>query len=151
MITATGRGPRAALLLALWAVAVVAATMFPIRPHQISWAGSAWWAVIVWVPFAVPPLGFAANVAMFVPLGVLLPLLWPRTGSVARMAAWGLGVSAAIELTQLALWVTIGNVRTVDVNDLMANTAGAVLGLLALRLALFGLARRRYDDFQARM
>jgi glycopeptide antibiotics resistance protein len=44
-----------------------------------------------------------------------------------------LAASAVIELTQFVLWLTVGNHRTVDVNDLIANTAGGVLGLLAMR------------------
>ena len=75
-----------------------------------------------------------ANVVMFVPLGILVPLLWPRFDSMRRMAVLGVCASAGIELTQLLLWVTVGSHRTVDVNDLIANTAGALLGLLVLRL-----------------
>jgi glycopeptide antibiotics resistance protein len=73
---------------------------------------------------------------MFMPVGVLVPLLWPRTGRVARIAVLSLAASAAIELGQLALWVWLGNYRTVDVNDLIANTAGGVLGLVLLRRLL---------------
>jgi glycopeptide antibiotics resistance protein len=40
------------------------------------------------------------------------------------------------------LWVTLGSRRTVDINDLISNTAGAVLGLLLLRMAVPEAARR---------
>jgi hypothetical protein len=36
---------------------------------------------------------------------------------------------------KFALWETVANYSTVDVNDLIANTAGGVLGLLVLRAA----------------
>jgi glycopeptide antibiotics resistance protein len=104
--------------------------------------------VIRWVPFEVPVLSFILNVVMFVPFGMLVPLLWPRAGSVRRVAAWALCASACIELTQFVLGLTLASRRIVDVNDLIANTAGALLGLLVLRMAV---RRRRYEDVQARM
>jgi glycopeptide antibiotics resistance protein len=49
------------------------------------------------------------------------------------MAGWGLAASAAIEFSQLGMWMALGNRRMWDVNDLMSNTAGAVFGFLLLR------------------
>jgi glycopeptide antibiotics resistance protein len=43
----------------------------------------------------------------------------------------------------LVLGLTVGSRRTVDINDVLANTAGALLGLLILRLALPRAAHRR--------
>jgi glycopeptide antibiotics resistance protein len=121
------------LILILYVVAVVAVTAFPIMVRSTSHMGDEWWTVIRWVPFVVPPLSFVLNVVMFVPFGVLVPVLWPSADSVGRLAGWAVGASACIELTQFALWVTLGSERTVDINDLIANTAGGVLGLLLLR------------------
>jgi glycopeptide antibiotics resistance protein len=121
--------------LFLYAVGVVTVTVFPIRVRPVAWRGDEqWWSVIEWTPFDVPPTSWVLNVVMFVPLGVLLPLLWPRLNSIRRVAVLGVCASMAIELTQLLLWVTVGSRRTVDVNDLIANTLGALLGLLVLRL-----------------
>ena len=148
MMTPTTRRRVSAALLAVWALGVIVVTMFPIRgPHQFE-PYTPWWAVFEWVPFEVPPVSFILNVIMFVPFGQLLPALWPRTGSVARIFWWGLAASAAIESTQLLLWLTLGSFRMVDVNDLIANTGGAVLGLLVLRLPQ---RERHYEDAQARM
>jgi glycopeptide antibiotics resistance protein len=137
-------------IFVLYAVCVIAVTIFPIRVRMLSWQHAPWWAVVHYVPFQVPPISFVLNVRMFLPFGVLLPLLWPRTGTVRRMFLLSLAASATIELTQLIMWLILGNYRTVDINDLIANTGGGLLGLLVLRL----VARRRardYDDFQARM
>jgi glycopeptide antibiotics resistance protein len=121
--------------LFLYAVGVVTVTVFPIRVRPVAWRGDEpWWSVIEGTPFDVPPISGVLNVVMFVPLGVLLPLLWPRLNSIRRIAVLGVCASMAIELTQLLLWVTVGSRRTVDVNDLIANTLGALLGLLVLRL-----------------
>jgi len=123
-------------ILFLYAVGVTIVTVFPIWVRPVAWRWTEpWWSVIQWVPFQVPPWSFALNVVMFVPLGVLVPLLWPRFDAVGRLAVLAAGASATIELTQFVLWVSLGSRRTVDVNDLIANTAGALLGLLALRLA----------------
>jgi glycopeptide antibiotics resistance protein len=126
-----------AVLLSLYAAAVVAVTMFPITPHPASyWAGEPWWTMVHYIPFVVDAPSFVLNVIMFVPFGVLVPLRWPRTDSVWRLLGCAGGASAVIELTQLIMGLTIGSRRTVDVNDLIANTAGALVGLLALRLAV---------------
>jgi glycopeptide antibiotics resistance protein len=122
----------AASVFLLYAVGVAAVTVFPVRVHPLTRAP--WSAVIQLVPFHVPPLSFVLNILMFVPFGVMVPLLSPRAGSAGRLGGWALGASACIELTQLVLWLTVGNYRTVDVNDLIANTAGGLLGLAILRL-----------------
>lgn len=119
----------------IYATAVALITVAPTRVHHHRHRHP-WWVVVELVPFHVPPVSFVLNIAMFVPFGVLVPLLWARAGSVARIAGLALAASTVIELTQLAWWVTVGNHRTVDINDLMANTAGGVLGLIVLRVAL---------------
>jgi len=119
----------------LYVVAVLAVTIFPIFVAPPAWrADEHWWEMLRLIPFWVPPIGFVLNIVMFLPFGVLLPLLWPATGTRRRMFWWGLAASATIELSQFAMWVTLGNRRMVDVNDLMSNTAGAVLGLMLLRV-----------------
>lgn len=69
---------------------------------------------------------FACNIALFVPLGVLLR----RAPPVAALA--GAGLSVFIEVTQLTgLWFRFPcPVRVFDVDDVIANTTGAVLGAL---------------------
>jgi len=126
-----------ALLMLLYAMAVVAVTIFPITPHPSSyWAATPWWTMIHYVPFLVDAASFVLNVVMFVPFGVLVPMLWPRADSLRRLAGWAVVASSSIELTQLVIGLTVGSRRTVDVNDLIANTAGALAGLLVLRAAV---------------
>jgi glycopeptide antibiotics resistance protein len=122
-------------LLLLYATAVVAVTIFPIHVVPASWQQSEhWWDVLRLIPFLVPPVGYALNIVMFMPLGVLLPLLWPATGTMRRMAWCGLAASATIEFLQLGMWIALGNRRYWDVNDLLSNTVGAVFGLLVLQV-----------------
>jgi glycopeptide antibiotics resistance protein len=75
--------------------------------------------------------GAAGNVALFVPLGFLLPLLAPWVDRLWRTVAAGFVVSTAIELSQVAF----PGIRRPDVNDVLMNTLGAAVGFLAYRLA----------------
>jgi len=134
--TARGRLVTTTILF-LYALGVAAITVFPIHRRSPGyWAGEPWWTVIHWVPFVVDAPSFVLNIVMFVPFGVLVPLLWRRFDSWPRLTGCAVAASATIELTQFVLGVTLGSRRTVDVNDLIANTAGALLGLLMLRLAV---------------
>ena len=83
----------------------------------------------------IDPTSFLLNVVMTVPLGALLPLLL-RVRSVPAAALVGLAVSTTIEVGQGVGDVLLGMSRTVDVNDLIANVTGTVLGLLVLRLVV---------------
>ena len=124
------------LLLAAYAVAVVAVTIFPIERHPPSyWAGVPWWTMIHYIPFLVDATSFLLNIVMFVPFGVLVPLMWPRARGARRLFGYAAAASSTIELSQLILGLTLGSRRTVDINDLISNTAGAMAGLAMLRLA----------------
>jgi len=81
------------------------------------------------IPFAGMAGDFSTvlNVFLFLPLGVLLPLLWENFRNPRSAALAGLSVSAAIELSQLF------TLRATDVNDLMTNTLGTLLGFLAVK------------------
>ncbi len=123
--------------LFVYGAAVIAVTVFPITPRPPSyWAGSPWWTVIHYMPFVVDGASFVLNVIMFVPFGVLVPLHRPVADGYRRVAGYAVLASAGIETIQLVLGLTLGSRRTVDVNDLIANTLGALLGLLILRLAV---------------
>ncbi len=69
---------------------------------------------------------FLANVALFVPLGVLLSLAWPRLSPWLVIGA-GFVLSGAIELTQFTL-----PSRFPTVGDVVANTTGAAIGYAAV-------------------
>lgn len=83
-------------------------------------------------------LEILANVALFVPVGLLLPFVW------SRMRLWhvvliGAGMSIVIETVQGLM-----PSRFPTLSDVIANTTGALIGgLIALLLMrLFGDSRR---------
>jgi glycopeptide antibiotics resistance protein len=67
------------------------------------------------------------NVLLFVPLGILLPLVWRRL-RFWRGVQIAIAVSAGIELLQYfsRRW---GSYRLADINDVVLNVFGALLGL----------------------
>jgi glycopeptide antibiotics resistance protein len=78
-----------------------------------------------------------ANVVMFVPFGVLVPLVLGRRATVTVLL--GALLSAAIELTQLAFLPD----RVPTVQDVVMNTLGAAVGVTALVLLRTAVRRRR--------
>ncbi len=62
------------------------------------------------------------NVALFVPLGFLLPLLWKRYTALKHTFRFGFFMSLSIELLQLLTF------RATDINDLLTNLLGTVIG-----------------------
>ncbi|MDK8193894.1 VanZ family protein [Paenibacillus sp. UMB7766-LJ446] len=94
-----------------------------------------WYKTLQWIPLLTADApSFALNILLFIPLGFMLPLLKPWAHSVRTAAIAGLTLSLLIEMLQLLIRVTLGNGRSTDINDLIANTAGSVLGYVTLNL-----------------
>ena len=89
------------------------------------------WRVMVHLtPFtdvADDPAGMLLNILLFVPLGMLLPLV-TRIRTVRGAAVVGLLVSLGIEAVQLAGVLVVGTGRIADVDDLIGNTLGTAIG-----------------------
>lgn len=75
------------------------------------------------------------NVLLFVPLGFFLPVLCKRYRSFPRALLFGLCVTAGIELLQLFTF------RTTDVDDLLTNVAGTVIGYFLAKAVTRGFRR----------
>lgn len=71
---------------------------------------------------------FAANIALFVPFGLLVAAAWPRTNAL-WVILLGFSASAAIELVQ-----TMVPGRVTTLSDVIANTLGTIIGCCAVRL-----------------
>jgi hypothetical protein len=116
---------------------------FPIRVGTDR-DGLAPWQVFVGLTptFMADPIGVLLNAVMFVPLGVLLPLI-ARVRSARRAVLIGFLLSLTIELVQFAADVTISTARIVDIDDLWANTLGTLIGYAIFRVVVLlpGAAR----------
>ncbi|MDD3222272.1 MAG: VanZ family protein [Clostridia bacterium] len=74
--------------------------------------------------------GFILNIFLFIPLGFLCPLISRTFERAGNTFFIGLGLSAMIEIGQLFTLY-----RATDINDLIANTLGTLIGYLCFRLA----------------
>jgi glycopeptide antibiotics resistance protein len=75
------------------------------------------------------------NLLLLAPFGVYGPALWSGLRSLPTILAAGLTFSAAIEVVQYGLSEFYGfPIRIADVDDVILNTAGVLLGYLGWRL-----------------
>lgn len=160
-------GPRRALVnstFALYLVCAWAVVLLPLpdpaslrHPAPVNLVPFQWWFDVLaavdagdggWRAWLLnPPLLVRVfNVALTVPLGVYLRR-WYRRGLGFATAA-GLLLSLAFELTQVtALWGLYPMpYRQFDVDDLIANTAGASLGWALAPLVVLLPSRHHADD-----
>ena len=70
-------------------------------------------------------LNLVGNIGMFIPSGIILPIIYKKLNSFGKVVLTGFLMSLAIEILQLPFAV-----RTSDVDDLILNTAGVILGYL---------------------
>ncbi|WP_268318635.1 VanZ family protein [Bacillus inaquosorum] len=69
------------------------------------------------------------NLILLLPVGLLFPLLFKKLNNVKRILLTGFFISLFIELAQLSISVYIRSVyRSFDVDDLILNTLGTVIG-----------------------
>lgn len=116
-----------------------------LSPHPIDGGVNAWiWQALglfsrhnatSWITYN--DVEFTANMAMFLPVGLFLLLLFGRR-------QWWLAIilsfalSAGIELFQGAFLPT----RVADIRDVISNTSGAIIGVLLGLVLTAGKARR---------
>ena len=67
------------------------------------------------------------NVLLFIPFGFFLPILWERFRNIKTVALMGLITTGFIEVSQ------IFSFRTTDINDIITNTAGTIIGYFVAR------------------
>ncbi len=129
--------PRSAIavVLCVYAGGIVANTVFPIYLDAPP-SDRRWRDYLVINPLEHYEVADAAmNVLVFVPVGLLVPLIL-RRASWWRVIVVSGGLSLTIEATQLATATTLGGGHVADVHDLLSNIAGGALGYGILSLLL---------------
>nr|WP_269437787.1 VanZ family protein [Arthrobacter sp. zg-Y919] len=128
--------------MCVYGAGVVGNTVLPIHIGGPRY-NEPWWIRLNLVPLVhAEPGDLLMNVLVFIPLGILLPLI-SRIRSVGRVLLVGLLVSLAMEVLQLVNAVLANGGHIADINDLLANTAGAPLGYGLFRAALLLPSLRR--------
>ena len=92
-------------------------------------------------------INIIGNFAMFIPTGVMVPLIYKSRNTLLRAVGVGVLLSLIIELIQLPFAV-----RASDIDDLILNTAGCLLGygLYAIaRTIRRAICRRRTKSAQS--
>ena len=83
-------------------------------------------------------LNVMGNTAMFIPIGVILPIIYKKLNTFWKVIGVGALISLCIEIIQLPFFE-----RTSDVDDLLLNTLGVAIGCLIYKLVLKPIKRRR--------
>ena len=81
---------------------------------------------------------YILNIILFIPFGVLFPLITKNKISNSKTMILSFISSLLIELTQLSIsifWIGAG-FRVCDINDLLLNTLGGIIGLCAVTIFL---------------
>ncbi len=83
------------------------------------------------------------NIALFIPSGVILPILYKKLDSLWKVTLAGSLISLSIELLQLLMIY-----RITDIDDLLCNTLGVMIGygVYAMSKKLIGEIRRTQTD-----
>ncbi|WP_191330493.1 VanZ family protein [Frigoribacterium sp. ACAM 257] len=126
--------------------ALVAVTFFPFVIDLDAPPDSPWRPMMNLDPLSSLHLrSFWLNIVMTVPLGAYLTgraragrgeTPRRRLRGIVQVGALALLASVSVELLQLALHLSIGGNRATDIDDVIANTAGAVAGALLWRAVL---------------
>ncbi len=75
-------------------------------------------------------LNVIGNICVFIPLGVFLPKLFARCRNFLLVAVLSLELSLCVEVIQL-----VTKVGSFDVDDLLLNTIGGILGYLLYKVS----------------
>lgn len=70
----------------------------------------------------------AGNIVLFVPFGMLLPVITTRFRTIAPLLFAAAAASASVEILQLMFGLIGWASRSVDIDDVILNTAGALVG-----------------------
>ncbi len=82
------------------------------------------------IPFStgIHTVGYILNIILFLPFGFLVPMIWKKMRASYRTVIAGFSFSLLIELSQLL------NNRRTDIDDLIMNTLGALIGFLIYKI-----------------
>lgn len=86
-------------------------------------------------------IGMTLNIIMCVPLGILVPFIWRRNDNIFKVGVIGFIFSLLIEISQLYSY------RSSDIDDLIANTLGAVIGYIIYKVIAIVFRFKKKDNY----
>lgn len=128
------------ITFSIYLMCVIQLVFFPIDVNIGKYANlTPWYKTINFIPIlTIDVKTFVLNIIMLMPFGVYLPLLNRKFDSLKNVAYHGFFLSLFIEVFQMMIRIIFGNGRSTDINDLIANTVGAILGYIVIN----GLLKR---------
>lgn len=113
----------AVLIFALYSIAVFSVVGVPmVGTFKVDFSFN----LIPLIDIVNSPLGYIKNtilnIILFIPLGFSVPAIWKNYRSIKTMFFMGLALSVSIEILQIFTF------RLTDIDDLITNTAGSVIG-----------------------
>lgn len=67
-------------------------------------------------------MAYLLNIVLFIPLGLLAPIIWKKMNKLTNVIGIGFFFTMLIEISQLL------NNRSTDIDDVILNVLGAVIG-----------------------
>jgi len=67
------------------------------------------------------------NILLFIPMGIFLPILWEKFRNIKITILTGLCITSIIEIIQIFTF------RTTDINDIITNVVGTVIGYIIIK------------------
>ncbi|ODG90554.1 hypothetical protein BED47_11830 [Gottfriedia luciferensis] len=96
--------------------------------------------------FSIALKQVGGNILLFMPLGFALPVLYPMITKY-KVILVGFTVSLGIEIIQGATGFILGyNYRSCDIDDLLLNTFGSVLGVIVFSLSTKFSIKKKTDN-----
>lgn len=139
------------LSFGIYLLCTIHLVFFPIDVNIGRYANQTpWYKTINFIPIlTIDVKTFLLNVIMLIPFGMYIPFISKNEVSIKKIARIGFSLSLSFELVQLLIRVTLGSGRSTDINDLLANTAGAVIGsLIVINLLKVQLFERIFQRMQ---
>ncbi|MDZ4064003.1 MAG: VanZ family protein, partial [Coriobacteriia bacterium] len=155
-------------ILATYAVFAIDLTLLPVyfdlgarTMYRMDWAF--WQRSVNLVPFqtmiaqlapGAPPTAvpqILGNLALMFPFGVLAPVVFPRLHRARSFLISALCVGVGIEALQLLEKVTLISRRSIDVDDVILNVAGALLGFFVWDFVHAVVGRQERPEGHARL
>lgn len=76
------------------------------------------------------------NILLFMPLGFLVPIIWDTFKKAKNTILLGLAISISIELLQLIESLFSSLVRITDIDDVICNVIGSVVGYFIYKITI---------------
>ena len=125
------------MVLGFYFTAVLALVGFPnIASLEIDFAVN----VIPFLDMVSDFTNACLNILLFVPFGFFLPILWDKFRNIKNIALVGFIATSLIEISQIFTF------RTSDINDIITNTVGTIIGYFIVHRITDNFTKRIFSN-----